>query len=93
LNVLKEKTNKAGVYLWYNVSTNKYYIGSEIDVYTRLSRYYQKSYLVNHKDLPIIRGLIKHTMENFILIILEFTDKETLHPSEQLYIDLFQPTY
>lgn len=32
-------------------------------------------------------------MEKFSIIIIEFTTKENLHPSEQLYIDLLLPAY
>lgn len=50
-----------------NNVTNKYYVGSGIDLYKRLSRYYQTGYLEykTQKNLLISRALKKHKMENF----------------------------
>jgi len=66
-DLIKNKTlNKSGIYLWHNKITDKYYIGSSINLYKRISRYFQPAYLnyVTHKDLPIIRALQKYKMEN-----------------------------
>lgn len=51
-------TNRSGVYLWYSKLSGKYYVGSSVDLYKRLSRYYQPRYLAypNHADLPIVRA-------------------------------------
>jgi group I intron endonuclease len=100
-DLIKDKTlNKSGIYLWHNKITNKYYIGSSINLYKRISRYFQPGYLnyVTHKDLPIIRALQKYTMDNFILAILDYTtilpsevnSSMNLHKSEQYFIDLFE---
>jgi len=94
-DLIKNKTlNKSGIYLWHNKITDKYYIGSSINLYKRISRYFQPAYLnyVTHKDLPIIRALQKYKMENFILVILDYT-QINLHQSEQYFIDLLKPTY
>jgi len=66
-DLIKNKTlNKSGVYLWHNKITDKYYIGSSINLYKRISRYFQPGYFnyVTHKILPIIRALHKYKMEN-----------------------------
>lgn len=94
-DLIKNKTlNKSGVYLWHNKVTDKYYIGSSINLYQRISRYFQPGYLnyVNHKNLPIIRALQKYKMKSFILVILEYTPIN-LHKSEQYFIDLLKPAY
>lgn len=87
--------NRSGVYLWYNKLSGKYYVGSSINLYKRLSRYYQPAYLAysNHADLPIVRAITKYGLDNFILIILDYTDKSNIHISEQYYIDILYPIY
>jgi len=95
-DLIKSKTlNKSGVYLWHNKISNKDYVGSSLNLYKRISRYFQPGYLnyITQKDLPIIRALKKYGVENFVLVILDYTEKLTLHKSEQFFIDLLQPTY
>jgi len=81
--------------LWHNKISNKDYVGSSLNLYKRISRYFQPGYLnyITQKDLPIIRALKKYGVENFVLVILDYTEKLTLHKSEQFFIDLLQPTY
>lgn len=106
-------TNRSGVYLWYSKLSGKYYVGSSVDLYKRLSRYYQPGYLAypNHADLPIVRAeggrrppgargalraplaITKYGLENFILVILDYTKKSNIHISEQYYIDTLYPIY
>lgn len=95
LNIKLATSNKPGVYLWYNKITGKYYVGSGKDLYKRLSRYYQKSYLNYpvHSDLPIARAIKKYGLNNFILVILDYPDKRYLYHSEQYFIDSLLPLY
>lgn len=88
-------TDRPGVYLWYSKLSGKYYVGSSVDLYKRLSRYYQPGYLAypNHADLPIVRAITKYGLENFILVILDYTEKSNIHISEQYYIDTLYPIY
>lgn len=87
--------NRSGVYLWYNKVSGKYYVGSSINLYKRLSRYYQKGYLrySTHYDLPIVRAITKYGLDNFILVILDYTDEFNIHLSEQYFIDSLLPIY
>jgi len=94
-DLIKSKTlNKSGVYIWYNKVTKKYYIGSSINLYKRISRYFQSGYLnyETQKKLPIIRALRKYKITNFILGILEY-NPINLHKCEQYFIDLLKPAY
>lgn len=88
-------TNRSGVYLWYSKLSGKYYVGSSVDLYKRLSRYYQPGYLAypTHVDLPIVRAITKYGLENFILVILDYTKKSNIHISEQYYLDNLYPIY
>lgn len=87
--------NKPGVYLWYCKVSGKYYVGSSINLYKRLSRYYQPGYRAypNNVDLPIVRAITKYGLENFILVILDYTEESNIHISEQYYIDTLEPLY
>ncbi len=88
-------TNRSGVYLWYSKLSGKYYVGSSVDLYKRLSIYYQPSYLAypNNADLPIVRAITKYGLENFILVILDYTKKSNVYISEQYYLDTLCPIY
>lgn len=87
--------NQPGVYLWYNKITGNYYVGSSKNLYKRLSRYYQKGYLIypTNVDLPISRAILKYGLDNFILVILDYTDESNIHVSEQYFIDTLTPIY
>lgn len=75
--------NRPGVCLWYNKTTGYYYVGSSKKLYKRLSRYYQDGYLAypSHADLPIVRTITKYGLDNFILVILDYTDESNIHIS------------
>ncbi len=38
--------NRSGVYLWYNKTSGKYYVGSSINLYKRLSSLFDNIYLI-----------------------------------------------
>ena len=88
-------TNRPGVYLWYNKLSGKYYVGSSINLYKGLSIYYQPGYLAysNHADLSIVRVITKYGLKNFILVILDYTNKLNIHISEQYYINILNLIY
>jgi len=107
-NALQENKNKAGIYLWYNAITGKYYVGRSIDLTRRLLDYYNPKYLNKHSDKAIIRDLLDYGHSNFDLIILEccedygdygnYEDYEDyvnkfMENQEQYYIDLINPEY
>jgi hypothetical protein len=87
--------NRSGVYLWYSKVSGKYYVGSSVNLYKRLSKYYQNNYLEysSHYDLPIVRAITKYGLDSFILVILDYTDESNIHTSEQYFIDTLLPIY
>lgn len=95
-HIIKQHTfNKAGIYYWFNTITKKGYVGRSENLYYRVIRYYQNGYL-NYKtivNLPIARAILKYTLANFVLIILEITNKEDLCQKEQYYIDTLNSDY
>jgi hypothetical protein len=82
-NLIREENNgKVGVYCWFNNVNKKFYIGSGDPLYLRISDYYQSWYL-SRCNLYIVRAIIKYGMNNFSLIILEYTNSEELISCEQ----------
>jgi group I intron endonuclease len=65
--------NKSGIYMWYNNINGKCYIGSSINLYKRLSNYYQNSYL--KRSYPITSAIKNYGLKSFTLIILEIIGK------------------
>lgn len=61
----------------------KLYISSGDPLYLRISDYYQNWYMNNRKNLYIVRALSKYGMDNFSLVILEYTDSSNIIKSEQ----------
>ena len=52
--------------------------------------------IVNQKsraNLPIVRAISKHGMDNFTLVVLEFTTDLGAVPAEQIWIDTYVPEY
>lgn len=91
--IRKDNKSKSGVYAWVNNTNNKIYIGSGCILYTRISNYYQQSYYKARPSVYILRALIKYGIENFTLVILAYTDTDSLLSCEQKWIDLFRPEY
>jgi len=76
-----------------NKINNKTYVGSTIDLTTRLYKYFSLAHLSKSKT-PIHNALLKYGHENFKLEILEENvDKDLLLEREQLYLDLLKPEY
>jgi hypothetical protein len=69
----KDLFNKSGIYMWYNNVNGKCYIGSSINLYKRISNYYQNAYL--KRSYPIVYAIKKYGLNSFTLIILEIIEK------------------
>jgi len=77
--------DKSGVYCWFNRQTSKFYIGSAVNLITRINRYFQNSYLLSRVTLIITRALVKYGINNFSLIILEITERADVLNREQFF--------
>src|SRR5277367_3128981 len=66
ITYMAKKGLKGGIYLWINKTNGKTYVGSSINLYSRLSSYFSL------KKLHGIIGnaLLKYGLVNFILIIV-----------------------
>ena len=70
--IIKDNSNKSGVYRWINQVNGKCYVGSSVDLGYRLKQYYSHKYLTRKKSIrSISSALNKYGHSNFILEILE----------------------
>jgi pyridoxine/pyridoxamine 5'-phosphate oxidase len=61
--ILTENKQKSGIYMWTNLINGKQYIGSAVDLSSRLSCYYSISYMTNklkNSKSYIYSGILKH---------------------------------
>jgi group I intron endonuclease len=84
---------RSGVYAFINNTNGNCYIGSAVDLYNRLLDYHQPWYLEQRTNLPIVRAINKYGMDNFTLVVLEYTEPETTISSEQAWLDEYSPEY
>lgn len=93
--IIRENKGKAGVYKWTNKITGKSYIGSSINLGSRIKDYFNYSFLtlVKNKNMIIYKSLLKYGYSNFNLEILEYCRKNNIIKREQYYMDLIKPEY
>ena len=91
--IIKENENKAGIYLFTNLTNGKRYIGSSDNLKRRFLQYLSNYYLLTHKSMPICLGLLKHGYSNFSLAILEYCKISDLLIREKHHCNLLQPEY
>lgn len=104
--IYKENKGKSGIYMWTNLITGKFYIGSSIDLGRRLRMYYslktlRKALLFSKSN--IYKAILKHSYYNFKLEILEYITfpigmstkekKQIILEKEQFYIKSLKPQY
>jgi hypothetical protein len=75
LNVAK---NKKGVYIFEILNKNTYYIGSSINLYSRVSSYFMPS-ILNKADRYVLRYFKKHGFKNVNLILHILKDTTTIN--------------
>lgn len=84
---------KSGVYALVNKINGKVYIGSSVNLYSRLRDYYANWYITTYPDLLISKAIVKYGLINFAVLILEVTDKDDTLKVEQMLMDMYQPEY
>src|ERR1700722_7840346 len=88
-----ENRNQAGVYALICRVTNKFYVGSSINLAHRLLDYMQPAYLAQKTNRPILRAIVKYGLINFVFIVLETCSKTDTLEREQYWLDLLEPKY
>jgi group I intron endonuclease len=91
--ILSDNKGKAAIYRWINKLNGKTYVGSSVDLTTRLYKYYSLKQL-NSSKTAIHNALLKYGFQNFKLEILEYC-AEDVNPveREQYFLDLLKPEY
>lgn len=91
-SLLAENKGKSGIYCWVNTVNGKFYIGSAVNLTTRLRCYYSAS-LLKKSRRPISSALLKYGQASFSLYILEYCEVKCTIEREQFYFYLLKPTY
>lgn len=94
--ILANNKNKAGIYMWIHIQSNKKYVGSALNLSERMYKYFSPLSL-KRTDNYISRALIHHGYSVFSLSIIEFIDitnlskkeaRKLILEREQYYLDL-----
>jgi group I intron endonuclease len=95
INILKEQKNKSGVYYLINKTNGHAYIGSSINLSSRMRNYLNNTFLKSKQNInmPIVKALLKYDQSNFSLWILEYVEPNNLTIRETFYITLLTPYY
>jgi group I intron endonuclease len=102
LQILIDTKNKAGIYLWTHLDSNKKYIGSSVNLSRRFTYYFSKVNISRHKKSRIHNALLNYRYSSFSLAILEFINitnlpkdeaKKLILEREQYYFDYILPEY
>ena len=90
--LLKDNIGKAGIYMWTNLKNGNTYIGSSVNLSSRLLKYLNENALRKNK-MRISLAILKHNLENFSLDILEYCSPKDVIKREQYYLDIYKPIY
>jgi len=93
VKILSDNQNKAGIYMWENLTNGKKYIGSAVNLRNRFIQYYSIKYLERYNYMGICRPLLKYEHENFALAILEYCEPEKCLEREDFYLSSLQHKY
>jgi group I intron endonuclease len=94
-DILKGEKDKSGVYCLINKINGHSYVGSSINLASRMKNYLNNAFLKNRQNInmPIVKALLKYGQSNFTLLILEHVDPESLIIRETYFITSIVPYY
>jgi group I intron endonuclease len=87
--IKKEFKNKPGIYGFLSKSTNKFYIGSSIDLSTRFNKHIKGF----QSNILLQNAINKYNLQDFIFVVFEYCEPKELISREQFYIDNIKPEY
>nr|UEX92762.1 GIY endonuclease [Ophiocordyceps lanpingensis] len=95
LDILKQQKDKSGVYCFINKINGNSYVGSSINLASRMKNYLNNTFLKSKQNInmPIVKALLKYNQENFSLLILEYAEPKSLTIRETYYITYVMPYY
>jgi group I intron endonuclease len=96
-NILKEQKDKSGVYCLINKNNGHSYVGSSINLASRMKNYLNNTFLKSKQNInmPIVKALLKYNQSNFKLLILEHVEFQFLcaQARETYFITYVVPYY
>jgi len=94
-NILEQQKNKSGIYCLINKSNGHCYIGSSINLASRMKNYLSNTFLNSRQNsnMPIVKALLKYNQSNFKLLIVEYVDLKNLAIRETYFITYVLPYY
>jgi group I intron endonuclease len=95
INIVKEQRDKSGVYCLINKVNGHAYVGSSMNLASRMRNYLNKAFLKSKQNanMPITKALLKYDHSNFSLLILEYVELVNLTSRETFYITHMIPYY
>lgn len=93
--ILKEQKDQSGVYCLINKINGHSYVGSSINLASRMKNYLNNSFLKSrqNKNMPIVSALLKYGQANFSVLILEHVEAKDLAIRETYFITSVIPYY
>jgi hypothetical protein len=93
VKILRDNRRKSGVYRLKNLINGKTYVGSSVNISSRLSKYYSLAGLMRDYSMLINRALLKYGYSSFSFEILEYCGKDETLKREDHYLKLLKPDY
>lgn len=95
IKIINEEKGRSGVYFLINKVNNHTYVGSSINLASRMRNYLNKAFLKSKQNInmPITKALLKYDPSNFSLLILEYVEPAFLTARETFYITHIIPYY
>ena len=95
VQILKDQRDKSGVYCLINNINGHAYVGSSLNLTSRMRSYLNNTFLKSKQNInmPITKALLKYDQSNFTLLILQYVDPQSLTIRETFYITHVMPYY
>ena len=95
IQIIIDQKEKSGVYCLINNINGHDYVGSSVNLASRMKNYLNNSFLKGNKNanMPIVKALLKYGQSNFTFLILEYVEPQTLTIRETFYITHVTPYY
>ena len=95
VQILKNEKDKSVVYCLINKINGHAYVGSSINLSSRMRNYLNNTFLKSKQNIniPIVNALLKYDQLNFTLLLMEYVEAESLTIRETFYISLLMPYY
>ena len=95
VQILKNEKDKSAVYCLINKINGHAYVGSSINLSSRMRNYLNNTFLKSKQNInmPIVSALLKYDQLNFTVLVIQYLEPECLTIRETFYITLLMPYY